>query len=113
MAMDAHPTPHATSTTRAGGSAWSRACTSGIDGRYWVLSRFKTHGRLKSPWDSIMSGPKSDHSTPPPLRNASITFGSAWVDATSVLASGEMENMLSRLIRASAWGGGSEYLRSS
>ena len=51
----AHPTPHATSATRA--PALSFACTSGTCGRYSVANEPTSHGRLKSPCASTCRPP--------------------------------------------------------
>ena len=57
MAIAAQPTPQATSATRAGGSAVSRSWMAGIAGRISDPNESTSHGRLKSPCASIMSGP--------------------------------------------------------
>src|SRR5439155_5705139 len=77
--------------TCAGGSARSRAWTSGIPGRCSAPKDCSNHGRLKSPWASTASCPYAVFDTPPPVRNASWSWGMTVAHATIERAIGAME----------------------
>ena len=66
----------------------------------------RSHGRLKSPWASIMSGPYSAQSTPPPVRYASRSCGRTLAQATTERATGAIEYGLSGSSRGAAWPSG-------
>ena len=61
-----------------------------------VPNELTSQGRLKSPCDSIMSGPYADQSTPPPVRYASRSCGRTLAHATTERPSGAIDHGLSR-----------------
>jgi hypothetical protein len=86
---------------------------SGSAARISVPKDFTSHGRLKSPCASIMSGPYAAHSTPPPLRYASISCGSTLAHATITRANGAIEDGLSLSRSGAMYACGSTKRRSS
>ena len=75
MAMLDQPAPHATSATRAGGSATSRSWTSSMEGGHAAPRRLEKTGRLASPWASRPSLAEVLPDTPPPAPERSSTAG--------------------------------------